>query len=706
MGIGKIDIAKKHRDKFENIKFAIKDSYDYFLENYKRYDDFRRFTFLTSLSEADKGLLQDLQKPILEFNMLEAYINRLFGEFNGQEPSFKSQSSGIQNVSPQLIEIVEGICRNILDEANQSQSFQNDIYKKQLSGGFAVGEVFTEYEHEYSFDQVIRLKSKEPTLCGFDKRAKLPHKGDGDFCFEIYPMYLEEAEKYFNRKFDKMKFRSDDLEGFKWSYKNTKNDGIIMVARYDEKIKIPTKIVLLTNGQVMPEDDYEMQLEQWNKSGFIAQPASVRETRTTEIIRIHRYYIVESEMLDEQKTDFKYLPLVFFAGNDEIIKMGSTSATQVTRPLVYQARDNQRLQNYAGQTLANELENMTMAKMKASKESIPEEYKEAYINPQKANMYIYNDYNPDNPDQKLTPPQEVMRAPMPPQITQAFEMAKQNNQAILGSYDAALGINNNQLSGKAISNGAMQSNMASTQFITGHMQGLSQIARICVDLIPKYYKSDLPRSVPIIRQNGKEDSAIINSQNGINLDFRAHQLDVRVSAGASFAVQKQRALDQIVAMAQAMPIFNEFLSEMPGALKIIIDNFEIRNVEQLQQLAEQYIIMKQKQMAEAAKNAQNQINPLQLKMMEIQQKAKDSENQHTIDLIKAQNENVDIQLRGAQMHNENAVQMAKANAETINDATELELKKHDMRHRHLKEATETVHNIRQSKNNQTEASIR
>lgn len=700
-------IAKKYTDKLEKIISNINDSREYFKDNYKRYTEFRKFIFLTSLSQADKDLLETLQKPVLEFNMLEAYLSRILGEFYNQEPSFKSQPVDINQIDPQTMQVVEGICRNILNEANYYSSFQYDIFKKQMSGGFAVAKVFTDYQHEESLDQIIYLESIEPTLTGFDKKAKFSHKGDGDFCFEITPMYKEEAENYFNIKLDDVKFQrtnnkdADALGGFSWSYKNSKNEGIIMVGTYYEKVKKKAKLVQLTNGQVMLLDDYERKISQWNDEGYMEQPASIKgKPRDTTITNIDRYYVIENQVLDRDETDYKYLPLVFFDGASAMIQDNSNAITQVTRPYFYHAKDNQRLQNFAGQNLANELENMTQAKLMASLESVPDQYLDAYKDPQKANVIPYYDYNPKIPTQKLTPPQIVQRQPIPPQIAQAFEMAKGNNQAILGSYDASLGINDNQLSGKAIENGAMMSNAAVQPYITAHMQGLNQIAKICVDLIPKYYTT--PRTVPIVLADGKRDFMEINTQNSPQMNFKEHALQIRIEAGPSFAVQKKMSLQQIIATAQAMPIFNEFFSNMPGALKILIDNFEIRNVEQLQQLAEDYVKMRQQQMQQAMQMQQQQqqkpqIDPNQVKMMDIQRKAKKDEMDYQTDVIQAQNENLKIQLEANQSHAHNIAQMAKAEAEEFNDKTELALKVKDMHHKHNKEIAE-MNNYNQASN--------
>ena len=38
-----------------------------------------------------------------------------------------------------------------------------------------------------------------PTLCGFDPLATTSHKGDGRYCFELYPMTQEEFAQEFGK---------------------------------------------------------------------------------------------------------------------------------------------------------------------------------------------------------------------------------------------------------------------------------------------------------------------------------------------------------------------------------------------------------------------------------------------------------------------------------------------------------------------------
>ena len=85
--------------------------------------------------------------------------------------------------------------------------------------------------------------------------------------------------------------------------------------------------------------------------------------------------------------------------------------SQMTRPYVYQAKGVQMLKNFAGQTIGAEIENMVEHKFMAAIESIPEDYRDAYDNPQQAQTLVYNAFYDKNPEQPLPPPREIQRTP-------------------------------------------------------------------------------------------------------------------------------------------------------------------------------------------------------------------------------------------------------------------------------------------------------
>ncbi len=611
------DIAKKHGDRLDDLKDYVESWHDYFKDNVLRYKEFKKFVFKTGLTEQDINTLQTVGKPTIEFNILEAIVSRQRAEFAQNQPSLSVRAADGMPLSmlnenfEETIKLVEAHLRAMFSDG-MNDALAYNVYSDLLAGGFSVMQVYTDYVSEKSFEQNIYVdRPFDPTLCGFDPLARDSHKGDGRFYFELYPMTRDDFDAEFGSRVSDSMSYSTNISGFSWSYKSERED-IVLVCDFYEKKKRKTKIMKLSNGAVVTQDEYDKFLEKWESEGRIEQPPiPVGKARTTEIVTIERYKFCETEVLSHEYTNFRQLPGVFIDGNSVMLSENNTSY-QMTRPLVYHAKGIQRLKTFAGQSLANELENLVQHKWVAPIEGIPEDYKEAYENVQKADILLYNHFlDTHNPSVTIPPPREIMRPPIPAQISETFRMSDEMTQAILGSYDKTSGLKGAQLSGVAIARGAMQSNQAAVPYIMGYIKGLNQVANIVINLIPKYYRT--PRSLPVVLPSGERSYQIINKDNSIYMNYDPDSLQVKVEAGANFAMQKEMALTTITSLMQASPTFAQFMNQ--EGLSILLDNLEIRGIDILKSKAHEFEEKIKKQEAQA-QQMQQQAQQMQMKQQQ------------------------------------------------------------------------------------------
>lgn len=681
------DIAKKHTDRLKCLKQTVEEAHLYFAENIQRYEMFTRFVFKTSLDDTENATLADRGVPTIEFNILEAYISRLRGEFAKQQPGLTVRAADgvpLQMLDKPFIatlEVVEAHLRAVFFDG-ENDMLQYNVYTDLLAGGFSVIKVYTDYINEKSFEQNICIERVfDPTLCVFDPLARESHKGDGRFCAELYPLNKEDFENEFGSKItEKMKF-TRSLSGFHWSFQNEEEEIILVCDYYEKQCKKET-ILKLSNGHTVLEKEYEKFLEAWEEQGNIEQPPAIVKTRKTLIEKIVRYRFCESALLDVTETNYKYLPLVFVDGNSVNVRDGA-SYVQMTRPYVYHAMGIQRLKNLAGQSLGNELENTIQHKFIVAVESVPADYQTAYQNVQKADTLMYKHFlDTRSPDITLPPPREVVRTPIPPQIAETFRMSDEMTQIILGSYDGAAGQNNGQMSGIAFARSAIQSNNASMPYIVGLIKGLNRVAHIYMDMMPRYYRT--PRSLPILLPDGKREYFEINKKGSLYMNYDPNHLQVKVEVGVNFAMQKEIALQTIVSLSQSMPNFAQFFSQK--GLQTLLDNIEIRGIDSLKEKAVEYeqeqaqmqkmqqqqqmqqvqlqSQMQQMQMQQAQKELQAPTQT-QLEMMAIQERAKldaanvaikerDSQTKFVELMAKIQNQNVENEVKLAEVDAENS----------------------------------------------------
>jgi hypothetical protein len=636
-------------DDLERIKKNISTSYLYFKENVKRYHEFRKFVFDTSINSNQLALLNQQSRPVIEFNILEAYISRLLGEFSKHEPSIEVTPSEGVPVSKELIELVEGYIRHVVYEANKN-SMSYEVYKDLLSGGFSVIKVWTEYASPMSMKQVIKTaRVFDPTLTGFDPMARYSHKGDGQYSFELYPMTEDDFKRRYPKASESTMSYTISLEEFSWSFKDDRNEKTIMVADYYEKKSKRIKIVELADGTVMPIKRYDEFIKIWKQQQFIEQfPIIVGKPRWTEIETICCYHITENEILDYKETDYSYLPHIFVDGNSIILREQANSNTyQMTRPYIYHAKGIQNLKNFSGQCLANYLENMVQHKFIVKKEALPQEedFIQALTDMQKASTVVVNAYSENNPDKPIPEPiREIVNVPAPPEVTATFQFSDPTTQTILGSYASNLGKNDNDLSGKAVIESASVGNSAAMPFVTGYLQAWTQLGNIIVDLMPKYIKGK--RELPVIAVNGDKGYKKVNVENAPKLDYQQNAIHVNIEAGVNFQIQKNQALQQMSVLMGVSQEFNAFMNS-PRGLPILVKNLTVYGSDELQEAVPEYIKEKAQQQQQAQQMQQQamQNDPRMLKAQ--------------VDMQKAQIEAQKMQLKATQEQFDNKIAIAR-----------------------------------------------
>lgn len=622
-------IAKKHSDRLPNIKEKVREWELYNKENVDRYHKFMKAVHKSSLTEKDKQVMNELNKPDIEVNGLETYLSRLRGNMAEQTPDPMVNSTNPTVSDSQEIEFFESHLRLIQDDANKNQ-FNNEIWKDTLGGGFSVATIWTEYENDHSFNQEIKMgRVFDPTLCGFDPIARYSTKSDGGYCFEIFPMYLEEAENQFRVLLEGQTFITGQ-EGFSWFYKaGTKK--IVLVCHFYEKQYTEDVIYFLASSipanqsQVVLKSEYDEMIKNWND---ITEPPQIIQQRKTKIQTIVRYTLVGNQILEFKKTDFTELPYVFIDGNSVMLREDAQSASyQMTRPLVYHAMGMQRLKNFLAQSFLQQVQSISQNKWQMGKSAFPKEseFRNGWLNPQKPSVLIYEDYD-EVTQQPIAPPQQLINQPIPPEIFSAFMSSDESIRNILSAFDPNVALNSNDISGKAVIEGITQSNATAMPYMFNYLSALNQLFRIIVDLMPKYYAT--PRSVPILDKDGRRDYKMINVPSGPQIKgYDAKSLNISVETGVNFDIEKEKAVNILGQLSQTFPAFGQFINT--AGIGFLLDNIDMDGIEQLKELYSQ----SQEKMQEQQSQQAQQPNPA---MIEMQIKAKKSQSEAQTNQMKVQ----------------------------------------------------------------------
>ena len=708
MTYGIVDQKEDKKDplaRLKRMKANIERTNIYWKPNAKRFHQFQKFCFKTAITVSDESSLNQVQKPIVEFNIVNAPLSRQCGEFSKQEPSIEVSSKAGKQVDPQLIGFLDGHIRYIFDESKKRNT-QYNVYRDSMSGGFSNFKILTEYEDEMSFQQIIKvMRCNMPTMIGYDPMAREIDKSDAEFYFELFPMEKDQFKRDYPKiPLDQLDFLKADGT-FNWSFKN-QDQYVIVLADYYEKVKTKKKIVKLANNESMLESEYKKKLEEWNSEFHIEQPPAIIDERESEFVHIRRSRFMQSAILEEKDTIFKYNNLVYVDGDSVIIQdEDNANMEQFTKPYIYHAEGLQRLVNFTGQVIANDFENMVMHKFMIAEEALPTQQDaiNAWNNVQKAALLVHKAYSDIDTTKQLPVPQPVNRVPLPPEVMMTFNSGMQMLQNILGSYDASLAnLNEQQISGVAIVEAATLSNGAAMPYVINYMQSLTTVANCIVDIIPKLNKS--PRELPIIQKDGKKENVKVNQEGGIMLDYDSSHIQVNVEAGVNFAIAKNKALQQLTLLMKISPEFSEFMNEM--GLETLLDNIEFRNSDLLRGKVDQWKQVKQQQKQQQPdpemikaqmmhqqqqfqqQQLQNEIEKTKLKGEEISAKASLETERLLIDKEKADNDRLEIMMKAGESKDKLHIAVVKANAEEERARADLGMKAHHQNHTQFRELGE------------------
>lgn len=649
----------KDEKKLESIKSKVTDSFDYFRPNYERYKDYRTLVFKDSRDSAAQMASTEFQRPNLEMNIMNAFVMKQLGRYISQSPSVRVSANNNPQYAQQ-IKVVEGHLRSILSDANKDLV---RCYRDSLAGGFSVLQVLTEYENPLSMNQVIKLKpAYDPTLCYFDKRATALHKGDGQFCGMAFPMSVEEFKKTYRSKMSAENLHANtntnnysypngsSFDKFKWSYTTGKTNYIIICEHYEKIYR--NEILYQIRFQDQPITILKRDYDRLIKNAPIDMDPDfypdILDQRETLIYDIERTILTNRQILKKEKTSFTELPLIFTSGDTLLLHKTDGAVEEMARPYIYSLLDWQRMKNLSMTSTANDMENMNQNLLMVSEEALPSEstYQKAFEEPQSARVLVYKEKD-DEGRQNQGIPMLVPRQQTPSYVQQIL-YDNVTPQSLLGSYQHQLAQNPDQLSGKAIFNGAAEGDDTSLPYFYNFVESaLGRFCQIAVEMIPLYYQT--ARTIPIKTADGERKFVQINQQGGVKLDYSQHSLNVEIKPGMSNSMQKQEAFNTMISLMKVSPVIGEFLSTTPQGLKFLLSNVESKGIEELMasidpfvqqwQQQKQLQQQQQKQQLQEGEKRLRAEDPTLLKQQELQLKNKQLDQEAFYQGAKMANEN-------------------------------------------------------------------
>lgn len=465
-------------------------------------------------------------RPCLTFNRLPAFIAQVVGDARQNKPAIKVLPCD-SGADVETAEIYNGLIRNIESQSRATQAYIT-AFENAVTGGVGAFRILTKYASDDSFEQDIRIERiTNPFSVYWDPNAREYDKSDANWCF-VSEWVTKEAfeQRYPDQTPTDWESEYKGVDTGYWSL-----DDKVRLAEYWCKKPVKKRIGLI-NGQVI---EVQKGMEQWPFE-------MTREVETFKVVR----YLLSGHAILEGPSDWAghYIPIVPVFGPEEWIDERIRY-----RSLIRYAKDPQRQYNYWQSVITEKVALAPKSPWLVTPTMIAglERFWNAANRENRA-------YLPYNPDPVVGKPERQQPAYVQAAELQQAAQAVDDMKATMGLYDASLGAQSNETSGRAIIARQREGDNATYAWIDNLARSIQHAGRILVDLIPRIY--DTARIVRVMGEDETAEMVPINyvTPDGQKIhDLTAGKYDVEIVVGPSYATKRMEAAESMMAFMQAMP---------------------------------------------------------------------------------------------------------------------------------------------------------
>ena len=513
-------------------------------------------------SHEDRENRRKDSRPCVTVNRLPSFIRQVVNDARQNKPQIKVRPfSG--GSDPRTADIFSGIIRNIESVSTAGIAYDTGI-DMSVSCGLGFWRIDLEYVNDFSFELEPRInRIANPLTVYFDPLTQAADSSDWRRCFVADMMPRKEFNAMFPDAQDS-DFDNDDMN-YPWVDEPTET---IRVAEWWRREMQKEEILLLSNGEVIYAAEYA---KPQVKAMFDAAGLSVINSRMTEGYKVTQQLVTGAQVLGE-RTEWigKYIPIIPCYGEDINVE-----GRRHFRSMIRDAKEPQRLLNF-WRSNATELVALAPKAPWIGKTGTFETDAEKWAT---ANTRSHAFIEYDGPDRPMREPFDGI----PAGSLQEALSASDDMKSILGVFDASLGRQSNETSGRAIIARQRESDTGTFNFIDNLSRAVEHTGRVLVDIIPKLYAE--PKILRILGEDGKSQQVKVGplngqpapQENGIPAiyDLNAGRYDVVVQAGPSYTTRRDEAAQQITSVMQAYPPSAVVLApelmrnlDMPNADKI------------------------------------------------------------------------------------------------------------------------------------------
>ena len=567
-------------------------------------------------------------RPHLEFNKLHVYISQEVNNQRQNRPAIKLRPVD-NGADIDTAEILNGLLRDIEQHSNAADAYDM-AYEHAVTGGIGFIRILTDYADGESFNQEIMIKRVvNPFGCYLDPLSK---EADGsDAMWAMCKEWI--GEDVFKRQYPKAEPISfDGNSGSDWV---NGTDKTVCVADFYRVEFDDDVLYLLPDGRTAYKSDV----------GELAEGMYTKQ-RTVQRRKVMWYKVNGQEVLEKTEWPSQYMPLIPVYGKEVWVENKRTLNSLITH-----AKGAQRLYNMERTTVCEQLSQAPKVPWLAEEgqiEEFAEEWKDAN-NPNR----VFLPYKGVSVNGVAIPPPQRISPPITPagNISGAM-MANDDIKATTGVFDASLGAQGNETSGKAILARQSESDQANFHFIDNLNRAIRQVGKVLVELVQRVY--DVPRVVRILGIDQQPKMVMINQPpeqlqrkiDGIEAilgDISIGRYDVSVDTGPSYKTQRMEQATMLQELVRAYPPLMEIAGDkgirsLDGPeMQAIADRLEKRLPPELRDAEGE----ENPEVQQITAQFEQQMQQLQAALQEAQAAANDKQAERelklSIEILKAEN---------------------------------------------------------------------
>jgi hypothetical protein len=491
-------------------------------------------------------------RPCLTINKLPQHVHQITNDQRQNRPGIKVIPVD-DNADVEVAEIFNGMIRHI-EYISDADVAYDTACENQVAYGEGYIRILTEYCDDDTFDQDIKIARVRNSFSVYmDPLIQDPCGSDAKWCFITEDLSQDEYHRLFPNASPLSTLETlgvGDQNLSQWL-----NTDTIRIAEYFY-CDYERKTLNLYPGNVTA---FEGTPEDKQLKAVYGKPKKSREADITKIkwCKINGY-----EILEEQEWAGSCIPVVRVIGNEYEVE-----GRIYISGLVRNAKDAQRMYNY---WTSQEAEMLALAP-KAPFIGYGGQFEGYETQWKTANTqnWPYLEVNPDVTDGQgavLPLPQRALPPMAQTGLIQAKMGASEDIKSATGQYNASLGQQSNERSGKAILARQREGDVGTYHYQDNLARAVRYVGRQLIDIIPKIY--DTQRIARIIGLDGEtkmvkidptqqEPVRKIQNQEGIVIDKiynpSVGKYDVVVATGPGYATKRQEALEAMAQLLQGNP---------------------------------------------------------------------------------------------------------------------------------------------------------